>query len=393
MRIFLVLVALLLVILLGVVFARLVSSKRRKRANRSSNLGPSSQALPQPQKTASPQPVLEPPVLDETVLPLPAVGKLEATIEYTKASGETRTRTLTIYRRKQVDNITYSLSCRELGGGMVKNFLVERISRLELPGEGICLTDTNTIRQLIDQRVPLQGEYVSTAKAGRDSSKTRTPTVSAFQTPSLGAQRALSVLLPPGARGFAVFDLETTGIDHDCRIVEIAIVLLNSDGQVIEEWETLIDPGLPIPNTQIHGIHDSMVCNAPRFEEVAGMLATKLEGMALVAHNLHSFDAPILKAHFCAVENIVIELGRGIDTMPTPRRRLAEVCAAHGVVLDKMEAHTAMGDTRALAKAFTNGMGYVQPAESAVVCQSNKLLSQVERVMTRQQALQNRPSD
>jgi DNA polymerase III epsilon subunit-like protein len=392
MRIFLIVIGLLLIILLGAVFARRVRSKRRMRASRRSDRGPSSQALPQPQKTASPQPVIEPPVLDETALPLPTVGKLEATIEYTKASGETSTRTVTIYSRKQVDNITYSLSCRQLGSGF-KTFLVKGISRLELPTEGICLTDTNTIRQLIDQRVPLKGEKVSTAKAGRDSSKTRTPPVSAFLTPSVESQRPLNVLLPPGAKGFAVFDLETTSKYPDSRIVEIAIVLLNSDGQMTEEWETLIDPGLPIPNAQFHGIHDSMVCNAPRFEEVAGLLATKLEGMALVAHNLHSFDAPILEAHFRAVENIVIELGRGIDTMPTPRRKLAAVCAAYGVVLDKVEAHTAMGDTRALARAFTNGMGHVQPAESTFLCQSNKLLSQVERVMTRQQALQNRPSD
>ncbi len=43
---------------------------------------------------------------------------------------------------------------------------------------------------------------------------------------------------------FAVFDVETTGfsIRHHHRIIEIAVVVLDERGDVVEEWETLVIP-------------------------------------------------------------------------------------------------------------------------------------------------------
>ena len=48
--------------------------------------------------------------------------------------------------------------------------------------------------------------------------------------------RPLPELLPPGARGFAVVDLETTGTGQLCRIVEIALQLLSPEGELQQEW-------------------------------------------------------------------------------------------------------------------------------------------------------------
>jgi len=194
---------------------------------------------------------------------------------------------------------------------------------------------------------------------------------------------ALAELLPDGARGFAVLDLETTGTGRSCRIVEIALVRLDPRGRITEEWETLVHPGIAIPNADIHGIDDAIVSGAPSFAEVAGTLAAKLHEHVLVAHNLRGFDGPILEAHFAEVDGIDLSLGSGIDTMPTPRLKLVELCARHGVELDPDVAHTALGDTRALTKALQSGMAHLAQAGSAVSVGHNGLLAQPTRALTR----------
>ncbi|MBI5914356.1 MAG: DNA polymerase III subunit epsilon, partial [Bacteroidetes bacterium] len=70
---------------------------------------------------------------------------------------------------------------------------------------------------------------------------------------------------------FAIIDIETTGgrAARD-KITEIAIVLHNGT-QVLETFETLVNPEVPIPYgiTELTGINNSMVANAPKFYEVA----------------------------------------------------------------------------------------------------------------------------
>jgi DNA polymerase III epsilon subunit-like protein len=195
-----------------------------------------------------------------------------------------------------------------------------------------------------------------------------------------------------GATGFAVLDLETTGTGRSCRIVEIALVRLDPQGRITEEWETLVHPGLPIPNGHVHGIDDAMVERAPSFSEIAGILAAKLHQHVLVAHNLRSFDGPILEAHFAEVDGVEISLGKGVDTMPTPRVKLVDLCARHGVELDASVAHTALGDTRALARALQSGMAHLVPAGSAVAVHRNGLLEQSPRTLTRALAAGSKPS-
>ena len=69
----------------------------------------------------------------------------------------------------------------------------------------------------------------------------------------------------------AFIDLETTGINLGTdRIVEIAIVKILTDGTRSVKRK-LINPGIPIPkaSSDIHGITDEMVKDAPLFKQVA----------------------------------------------------------------------------------------------------------------------------
>ncbi|MGC9342803.1 MAG: exonuclease domain-containing protein, partial [Bacteroidales bacterium] len=76
------------------------------------------------------------------------------------------------------------------------------------------------------------------------------------------------------------FDLETTGINVATdRIVEISWLKIDLQGN--EHSNTLlINPTIPIPekSTEIHGISDEDVKNAPPFQEVAKSLAKEFEG-------------------------------------------------------------------------------------------------------------------
>ena len=68
-----------------------------------------------------------------------------------------------------------------------------------------------------------------------------------------------------GARHIAVVDVETTGLSpwrHD-RIVEIAVVLLSPDGEIEDEYESLVNPGRDVGPTSIHGISASDLIDAP----------------------------------------------------------------------------------------------------------------------------------
>ncbi len=97
-------------------------------------------------------------------------------------------------------------------------------------------------------------------------------------------------------RPLVVFDLETTGtqIGRD-RIVQIALVRLMPSGSRTP-WQTLVNPGIRIPPeaTEVHGISDLDVADAPPLEEVAAELMPLLEGADLAGFNVLRFDLPFL---------------------------------------------------------------------------------------------------
>ncbi|WP_018627400.1 3'-5' exonuclease [Niabella aurantiaca] len=98
----------------------------------------------------------------------------------------------------------------------------------------------------------------------------------------------------------AFIDLETTGVNLGSdRIVEIAIVKILPDG-TRNVKRKLINPEMPIPkaNTEIHGITDEMVKDAPTFAQVAQELKQVLDGCDLAGYNSNRFDVPLLVEEF-----------------------------------------------------------------------------------------------
>ena len=102
----------------------------------------------------------------------------------------------------------------------------------------------------------------------------------------------------------AIIDLETTGINLSTdRIVEIAIVKVLTDGTKSIKRK-IINPGMPIPkaSSDVHGITDDMVKDAPAFKQVANELKQVLDSCDIAGYNSNRFDIPLLMEEFLRVE-------------------------------------------------------------------------------------------
>lgn len=98
----------------------------------------------------------------------------------------------------------------------------------------------------------------------------------------------------------AFIDLETTGVNLGVdRIVEIAIVKILQDGTKSVKRK-LINPEMAIPkaSSDIHGISDEMVKDAPTFKQVAQELKQMLDGCDFAGYNSNRFDIPLLMEEF-----------------------------------------------------------------------------------------------
>lgn len=100
-----------------------------------------------------------------------------------------------------------------------------------------------------------------------------------------------------------VFDLETTGtwIEKD-KIIEIALVKLHPDGRQ-ESYDRKIYPGIPIPArvTELTGIRDADVKEAPTFKQVAQEVLDFIGDADVGGFNIDRFDLPLLKREFAEV--------------------------------------------------------------------------------------------
>jgi len=99
---------------------------------------------------------------------------------------------------------------------------------------------------------------------------------------------------------YCFIDLETTGVSISTdRIVEIAIIkILPDESRVVKR--KIINPQMPIPqsSTDIHGITNEMVKDAPTFKEVANEVKVFIDGCDLGGYNSNRFDIPVLMEEF-----------------------------------------------------------------------------------------------
>ncbi len=156
---------------------------------------------------------------------------------------------------------------------------------------------------------------------------------------------------------YAIVDIETTGSYAAANgITEISIHL--SDGkEVTGKYQTLINPGQPIPPyiSAMTGITDSMVADAPHFEEVAENIFNLLQDKIFIAHNVN-FDYSFVKSHLreagfdlSAQKLCTVRLSRKIFPGFTSYS-LGKLSHSLGITIN--DRHRASGDAEATAKIF-----------------------------------------
>jgi DNA polymerase-3 subunit epsilon len=162
----------------------------------------------------------------------------------------------------------------------------------------------------------------------------------------------------PFADRIAFVDVETTGGSPlAARITEVGVVsvLAGAPGEPprVEEWSSLVNPGVPIPPEIrfLTGITDAMVAAAPAFEEIAPELLARLQGAVFVAHHAR-FDYGFVKQSFAragidfhARTLCTVRLSRLLYPDRTGHS-LDAITLRHG--LPVAGRHRALGDARVL---------------------------------------------
>lgn len=158
---------------------------------------------------------------------------------------------------------------------------------------------------------------------------------------------------------FICFDIETTGLSaaRD-KITEIGAVKVEN-GVITDTFSTFANPEMPIPQkiTQLTGITDDMVKNAPSQSEAVGAFLEFAGDNVLVAHNA-PFDTSFI-AKACE------DMGReynytSIDTVAISRAILTDIknCKLDTVAkflrLGDFNHHRATDDAEMLARIFIN---------------------------------------
>ncbi len=154
------------------------------------------------------------------------------------------------------------------------------------------------------------------------------------------------------------FDTETTGLKTDKDlIIEIAAYNPNTH----QTFESLINPGIPLPEeaTAISHITNEMVASAPPFKVVGEQFLTFCgNDCVLIAHNLESFDLPILTAE-CARSGLVLPKMRTLDTLKWARKYRPDL-PKHSLQylrevyeVEANNAHRALDDVKMLHAIFS----------------------------------------
>lgn len=181
---------------------------------------------------------------------------------------------------------------------------------------------------------------------------------------------------------YAIIDIETTGGQPaQDRITEIAI-FIHDGQQITDKYHTLINPQRPIPYfiSNLTGITDDMVKDAPKFHEVAKEIVQFTEGKIFVAHNVR-FDYSFVKKEFADLGYTyqrktlcTVRLSRSL--IPgLPSYSLGKLCKS--INIDLQMRHRAIGDAQATAVLFDKLIKLNEKAVSGsedVVTESQKAL-------------------
>jgi DNA polymerase-3 subunit epsilon len=161
---------------------------------------------------------------------------------------------------------------------------------------------------------------------------------------------------------YAVIDVETTGGSPSVdRIIEIAVIVYDGEN-ILEQYSSLVNPHRNIDKyvTQLTGITDKMVKNAPSFEDIQEKILEITKEKIFVAHNV-KFDYGMMRSEY---KRLGVDFVRKqVDTVTLARKvmpgfnsySLGSLCDSLGIVIENR--HRALGDVEATVKLLNMILG------------------------------------
>lgn len=158
-------------------------------------------------------------------------------------------------------------------------------------------------------------------------------------------------------KSFVAIDLETTGVDPSVdKIIEIGAIKI-VDGVEVGVFSSFVNPQMPVPAriTEITGIDDEMVKDAPVFSEILDAVLDFIGDLPILGHNI-KFDYSFLK---CAVLSNGKSFEKdGIDTLRIARMLMPELESkkleflCRYFEIDPGSSHRAFDDARSAMKLY-----------------------------------------
>ncbi|WP_068617195.1 ATP-dependent DNA helicase DinG [Paenibacillus tuaregi] len=114
---------------------------------------------------------------------------------------------------------------------------------------------------------------------------------------------------------YAVLDFETTGNQSSDEIIQVGLAIIDHDSTITQVYSSYVKPGVPIPPfiTQLTGITEEDVKDAPDLDEVMMEMVPLLDDVILVGHNV-AFDFNFLQSALDKTGYLPFT-GRILDTM------------------------------------------------------------------------------
>ena len=168
-----------------------------------------------------------------------------------------------------------------------------------------------------------------------------------------------------------ILDIETTGLEYTegHKIIEIACIELSNYLPTGETYQTYINPKRESSSSakEKHGISDEFLKDKKFFNEIVSDFLKFIKNSPIVAHNGVAFDIPFLnyELKFNKLNTITNPI---IDTLILARKlfpgspaNLDALCRRFDIDLSVRKKHSALVDTKLLAKVYLELKGGQQP--------------------------------
>ena len=160
------------------------------------------------------------------------------------------------------------------------------------------------------------------------------------------------------ADDYCVIDIETTGLDFSCDIIEISSLRVRN-GKITDKFSELVNPGYRIPGfiTELTGISNETLKDCDTINKVISRFNVFVSSDLMVGHNIVSFDSNFL------FDNLLRHTGKilsnnMVDTMRISRwilpelshHRLSDICSNYDI--EQTSFHRGLSDCESTYKIY-----------------------------------------